>query len=98
MSLTTCSKPAPTASSGGAEVVEHLPGLGADVVGADERARRVQGDLPGDDRLPGRHLDHVAVAEGRMHRLVVLMNLALASGRADDASVNSAILSAALSS
>jgi hypothetical protein len=32
---------------GSAEVVEHLPGLGADVVGADQRPRRVQGDLPG---------------------------------------------------
>jgi hypothetical protein len=30
---------------GSAEVVEHLPGLGADVVGADERPRRVQGGL-----------------------------------------------------
>src|SRR4029450_5120317 len=44
---------------GGAEVVEHLTGLGADVAGADKRPRRVQGDLAVADAGlsgPGWHL------------------------------------------
>jgi hypothetical protein len=70
VSLTSWSKPAPTACRGGLEVVEHLPGLGANVPRPDQRPRGVEGDLPGDvDRPPGGHLDHVGVAGRVVHCL-----------------------------
>src|SRR6266540_1885850 len=54
------------------EVLEHLPRLGADVARPNQRARRVEGDLPGDvDGPTRRHLDNVAVAGGLVHRLGV---------------------------
>src|SRR5437763_12736455 len=52
------------------QVLEHLPRLGVDVSLADELALSVEGDLARDVDDPlRRRIDHVAVAEGRRHRL-----------------------------
>jgi hypothetical protein len=57
---------------GGLEVLEHLARLGTDIARPNQRARRVEGDLPGDVDGPTlRHLDNVAVAGGLVHRLGV---------------------------
>ena len=72
MSLTTCSKPAPTACSAAPRFVEHLPRLDTNVARPDQRPGGVEGDLAGNVDRPTRgHLHHMGVAGRVVQRLWV---------------------------